>query len=464
VSNSGGAGAGGSAAGSGAGALGGGPSIRDAASNAEASADSGAGGAVDAGRDAAGGTASTDAQARADASNVVPGTSTFGQDTHGGSGGTVIKVTTLAASGAGSLAQALATAGPRIVVFEVGGVIDLNRGRLQVTQPFLTIAGQTAPPPGITVIRGGMTVSTHDVVVQHVRFRMGDAGAAPASGFEPDVTTDGPSAYNVVFDHCSVAWGVDENLSVSGPRFDGVQGTSRRVTISNNIIAEGLYDSIHSKGIHSMGSLIHDYCTEVAVVGNFYAHNNERNPWFKAFGTGVVVNNVIYNPGTWAIRLGAVPSEWVDSGIVPQPPDVTVVGNYMKYGTNTPAGLPLVGSNSSGRAFVEDNVAVSAAGAATTIVGTDITMLATRPSWPVGLVARPSGQVVDWVLAHAGARPKERDDVDNRLVAGFRNGTGAFVNSQNDVGGYPAPAPTQRTLTVPADVDAWLRQLASDLE
>lgn len=402
-----------------------------------------------------------DARSTADA---PVGTSTFGNDTPGGIGGAIIRVTTLAASGAGSLAQALSTAGPRVIVFEVGGVIDLNLARLIVSQPFATIAGQTAPPPGITIIRGGMTVTTHDVVVQHVRFRMGDAGQAPASGFEPDVTTDGPAAFNVVFDHCSVAWGVDENLSVSGPRFDGVQGTSRRVTLSNNIIAEGLYDSIHSKGIHSMGSLVHDYCTEVAVVGNFYAHNNERNPWFKAFGTGVVVNNLIYNPGTWAVRLGAVLTEWADSGIVPQPPQVTVVGNYMRYGANTPAGLPLIGSNSAGSAFSQDNLAVNAAGAASTIVGPQVTALAARPSWPTWLTAIPAADVVESVLTHAGARPRERDSVDVRLVADFRAGTGAFVNSQNDVGGYPTAAPTQRPLVVPADIAAWLRQLASDLE
>ncbi|MGK4005150.1 hypothetical protein WMF31_21155 [Sorangium sp. So ce1036] len=111
--------------------------------------------------------------------------------------------------------------------------------------------------------------------LQHPRFRMGDAGAAPASGFEPDVTTDGASAYNIVIDHRSVAWGVDEDLSVWGPRFDGPDGTSRRVTLSNNIVAEGLLESIHEKGSHSMGTLVHDDCTDVTVVGNLFAHNNE---------------------------------------------------------------------------------------------------------------------------------------------------------------------------------------------
>jgi hypothetical protein len=262
-----------------------------------------------------------------------------------------------------------------------------------------------------------------------------------------------------------VAWGVDENLSISGPRFDGVAGTSHAVTLSNNIIAEGLYQSIHSKGIPSMGTLIHDYCTDIAIVGNLYAHNNERNPWFKAFGTGVVVNNVIYDPGTWAVRVGAVLSEWTGSGIVPQPPNITVIGNVMRHGTDTPAALTMVGSNSAGAAFVSDNIATDVMGRAVPIASPTVTVLAARPSWPNGLVARPAADTVAWVLAHAGARPRERDAVDARNVANFRAGTGRFVNSQTDVGGYPTAVPTQRTLNVPATgIDAWLAGFTAAVE
>ena len=369
------------------------------------------------------------------------------------------------ASGAGSLDAAIRTMGPRTIVFEVGGIIDLNLARLTINEPFVTIAGQTAPTPGITVIRGGMAITTHDVLIQHVRFRIGDAGQAKGSGFEPDVSTDGPQAYNIVVDHCSVAWGVDENLSISGPRFDGVSGTSHAVTFSNNIIAEGLYDSIHSKGIHSMGTLIHDYCTDVAIIGNLYAHNNERNPWFKAFGTGVVVNNVIYNPGVWAVRVGAVVSEWSTSTIVPQPPNITVVGNVMRHGLDTPTGLAMVGSNSSGAVYASDNLATNVTGGAVPIVASTVTMLATRPSWPTGLVARPAADTFAWVLAHAGARPKERDAVDTRIVAGVQAGTGRFVNSQTAVGGYPTATLTRRTLTVPTTgIDAWLAGFSAALE
>lgn len=426
------------------------------------SATAGAGGsASDTGGAAGAGAASAGSAGRP----MTPSSGGFGRNTQGGSGGRVIKVTTLAPTGPGSFAEALAATGPRIVVFEVGGVIDLNLARLSLTEPFITIAGQTAPPPGITFIRGGLVIRAHDVVMQHVRFRMGDASTVAASGFEPDVTTDGAGAYDILIDHCSVAWGVDENLSVSGPRLDGPEATSRRITLSHNIIAEGLRNSVHEKGAHSMGTLVHDHCTDIAVVGNLYAHNDERNPWFKGFATGVIVNNVVYNPGRWAMRLGPVDSEWAAAGVSPGPPRVSIVGNVMRHGANTPATLAMVGSNSRGEAYLEDNLAFTVSGADAPIVASSVTVLAERPAWPDWLEARPAASVVDWVLSSAGARPKERDSVDQRIVAGVLAGTGTLVNSQDDVGGYPAPAATTRALEVPADdVDAWLARFAADLE
>jgi len=385
-------------------------------------------------------------------------------ETLGGSGGAVIRVTTLALSGPGSLSEALATPGPRIIVFEVGGIIDLAQGRLSVTEPFVTIAGQTAPSPGISLIRGGVRVLTHDVRIEHLRVRMGDAGTAPAAGFEPDVTTDGAEAFDIVFDHVSVAWGVDENLSVSGPRFDGAAATSRAVTIKNSIIAEGLMNSVHEKGAHSMGTLIHDYCSDVSVVGNLYAHNNERNPWFKGFATGVIVNNVVYDPGRWAIRLGAVLNEWTDSGITPEGPRVSVVGNVLLHGVDTPTEREFVGSNSNGAAYLEDNLAFDRAGAPALIAGASVAQLSEPPSWPRGLVALPASSVLEHVLSSAGARPRDRDVVDERIVADVRARSGNIIDSQDEVGGYPVAVATRRPLEVPADVDAWLDAMAAELE
>ena len=158
----------------------------------------------------------------AQAGRVVPaevGIRDCGQSTRGGLDGQVIRVTNLDREGKGSLRAALDTEGPRLIVFDVGGVIDLERGQLQIGNPFVTVAGQTAPDPGITIIKGGISIAAHDIRIEHISVRPGDAGQPKKSGWEPDgIATSGGQAFNVVIDHCSVTWAVDENISVSGPR------------------------------------------------------------------------------------------------------------------------------------------------------------------------------------------------------------------------------------------------------
>ncbi|MET0411838.1 MAG: right-handed parallel beta-helix repeat-containing protein, partial [Polyangiaceae bacterium] len=197
---------------------------------------------------------------------------------------------------------------------------------------------------------------------------------------------------------------------------------------------------------------------------NLFAHNNERNPWFKGFATGVIVNNVVYDPGIWAIRLGAVLNEWVDSGITPEGPRVSVVGNVMLHGIDTPSDREFIGSNSNGSAYLEDNLAFDRAGAAAAVVEATVARLDDPPSWPTGLAPVPASTLLEQVLARAGARPADRDAVDQRIVADVRSRSGRIIDSQDDVGGYPTMAATRRALEVPADVDAWLRALAAELE
>jgi len=394
---------------------------------------------------------------------VFLGAKSFGTDTPAGRGGAIIKVTNLDSDGQGSFREALNTKGPRIIVFEVGGIIDLNKVPLILDEPFVTIAGQTAPSPGITLIRGGMTITAHDILIKHIRFRMGDAGAA--KGFEPDVSTHGPEAYNIVIDHCSFAWGIDENLSISGPRFNGTEGTSRKITLSNNIIAEGLFNSIHSKGAHSMGTLVHDYCTEVAIIGNLFAHNSERNPWFKGYATGVIVNNVIYNPSIWSIRLGYVAKEWAGQKTKPHPPKVAIIGNCMKHGNDTPKSLSMIGTNSEGEAYIEDNITYKKTREIATLITGNIKILKKKPLWHKGLTALPSIEAVDYVLKNAGARPKDRDMVDKRIINDFIENKGKLINSQEEVGGYPKDKPVKRTLTVPdKNIDEWLNGFSIEVE
>ena len=394
---------------------------------------------------------------------VFPGATGFGVDSPAGRGGQIIRVTNLDAEGPGSLRAALRAKGPRIVVFEVGGVIDLNRKGIRISEPFLTIAGQTAPSPGITLIRAGLAIDTHDILIQHIRVRPGDSGQPKKSGWEPDgIATSGGEVFNVTIDHCSISWAVDENLSASGPRTEGPAATSHKVTFSNCIIAEGLDDSSHAKGPHSKGSLIHDFCRDIAIIGNLYAHNGQRNPYFKAHTTGAIVNNVIYNPGRAAIQMGFVPSEWKDIARSPENGRVSIVGNVMIHGVDTRKGLPMVAHL--GDAYLEDNLALDREGAPVAIAASGIRVLSEKPVWPAGFVALPSSEVVDSVVANAGARPRDRDATDERIIRDFLQGKGRLIDSQADVGGYPTPDKTERALQIPEDVDAWLGELAHELE
>ncbi len=373
----------------------------------------------------------------------------WASETRGGRDGKLLRVTTLSATGPGSLTEALATPGPRLIVFEVGGVIDLELATLRVREPFVTIAGQTAPEPGITLVRGGISVSTHDVVLQHLRVRPGSAGQP--IGWQPDGISSGSGAHDFVVDHCSLSWAVDENLSASGPRFQGAtpeewrQNTSHRVTFSHNIVAEGLAHATHEKGEHSKGSLIHDNVTGVLLFGNLYASNTERSPFFKGGARGVVANNWIVNPGKYAMKYTLVADEW--AGHAPETGQMAVVGNVLRYGKNTPAGMPLLFSSGIGACdvFLSDNVALDAQGVGVPLLGgalTNLQQVATAPLWPTGFEAEPASGLVERLARVVGARPEARDSVDQRVVRQALEGTSAIIDSEQAVGGYPKLAAT----------------------
>lgn len=376
-------------------------------------------------------------------------------ETKGGAGGQVILVTNLDAKGPGSFRAALETKGPRIVAFEVGGVIDLGAETLKVAEPYITIAGQTAPSPGITLIRGGIDITAHDVIVQHIRVRPGAAGGSWRKGPDFDsISTVG--AYNVVIDHCSLTWGTDENLSASGPRFTGStpeewrKGASHQVTFSNNIIAESLAHSSHPKGEHSKGSLIHDNAADILIIGNLYAHNYERNPLFKGGVRGTVVNNLIYNPGQRALHYNLMANEW--GATAPVNGHLTAVGNVLRGGQDTAQGLRFltIGGQGDLDYFGRDNLMVDRWGSSLDELGSygqtgaKIVKHGAPLDWPTGLIALPSLQVETHVLTHAGARPWDRDADDVRILADVAEGRGEIIDSEDETGGYPKHAMTKR--------------------
>lgn len=162
---------------------------------------------------------------------AFPGAEGFGAATPGGRGGRVIAVTTLADSGPGSLREACAAKGPRIVVFRVSGLIDLETP-ISVTEPYITIAGQTAPGTGVCLKRSEFVIRTHDAIVRFLRSRPGDI-----SGKEMDALGIGGNAHDVIFDHCSANWSVDESLSPSG--------NISNITVQWCLIGESLNNSVH---------------------------------------------------------------------------------------------------------------------------------------------------------------------------------------------------------------------------
>jgi hypothetical protein len=383
--------------------------------------------------------------------------------TEGGKGGRIVRVTTLAKDGPGSLAEALAMKGPRIIVFEVGGAIDLARSSLDIREPFVTIAGQTAPSPGITLLRGGIDVRTHDVRISHVRVLTGADGQALMSGWEADSLST-VAAHDVVVENSTFMWGIDENMSASGPRFTGDtvdewrQGTSRNVVFRLNLAAEGLANSSHPKGEHSKGSLVHDNATGIVFDRNVWAHNVERHPLVKGGAQVLMVNNLIYNPQARAVHYNLMDLEW--AGHAPVTGEITAVGNVLRGGNDTHEGLPflMLGGVGDLKYHGRDNRAVDRHGKPLPMFGrygeTPAKLIEAEAPLAdlAGYAIMPSVEVETTLLATAGARPWDRIEPEIRVLFFIAEGRGDILDSEDEVGGYPRLEAT-RAPFVEADWD-----------
>lgn len=379
---------------------------------------------------------------------VFPGAQGFGTDTPAGRGGRVIEVTTLADDGPGSLRAALTAPGPRVIVFRVAGTIELE-GELFIDHPFVTVAGQTAPGGGICIKNAGLVITTHDVLVQHLRVRPGNEGDV-----EPDTNDavqilgkrgDPSGAHHVVLDHISASWSEDETISTWYGAHD--------VTLSWSIIGEALDESRHRKGHHSAGLLIGDGSYHVSVHHCLLAHNGFRNPLISEGGTHDVVNNVVYN---WGVLCGEIVDydsntfvNFVANRFIPGPS--TETGPY-EILINPERGVP--------KLYVEGNIGPRRRGP------TDDDWLVVKYGWgpephapevyrsltrfaAPPITASSALEAYEAVLASAGAVAPARDAADARIVADVRNGTGRIIDTPAEVGGYPQLAPG----APPADSD-----------
>lgn len=411
---------------------------------------------------------------------VIPGAAGFGAQTPAGRGGKIIRVTNLEDQGQGSLRACVTASGPRICVFEVSGTIRL-KGFLTVTNPFVTIAGQTAPAPGIMLRGAPLVISASDVLVQHLAVRAGDDPVGPPAHTR-DALKINKNSSNVVIDHCSFSWGLDENIETFKEWGN--------VTISNTIIAEALADARDGKPGHSYAALIHSTTdtSRISFIGNLFAHNDSRNPRTNA-AQFVFVNNVIYNPGNAAIML------FNNDGITS---DNSIIGNVFIDGKGTSARpIRLIGSSDGNgsnelvdgtRLYVADNVASRATGDPWSVVDNQSPInlsslqLFSAPVLPDGLEPLPTKDdvVLDHVLKNAGSRPGQRNGVDASVVSSVKEGTGGIPECvsgcANNAGGWPTLAKNLRELDIPNDpngdddndgytnAEEWLHGMAAEVE
>ncbi len=401
---------------------------------------------------------------------IFPGAQGFGAETTAGRGGTIYKVTNLNASGSGSLKDCINKSGPRVCVFEVSGTIK-STSQHTITNPYITIAGQTAPSPGITIRGAALGIETHDVLVQHIRIRIGDE-SGPSCKDRDGIALESHNTYNVVLDHVSVSWATDENIQIYGIG-------NHDITVSNSITSEALFNSCHPDGCHSMGLLV-AHVKDVAIINNLFAHDGSRNP---QLGNGdytsmFVSNNVIYNWDSIGTRSNDNGNNKY-AGILN---NVYIRGNdtnpYSPYSSKSQPIKIQCGPNQ--HIYVNGNMhegnVPSDPWDIVGIGGNCNPKENSSPLWPSGYEAMSVNQVKNYVLRNAGARPADRDTVDTRIINDVAQGTGSMIDSQNEVGGWPNLAENYRQLTIPnnpnsdndgdgyTNLEEWLHQYAAEVE
>jgi pectate lyase len=367
---------------------------------------------------------------------AFPGAEGFGAGATGGRGGAVYEVTNLNDAGPGSMRDAVAQ-GNRTVVFRVSGTIALKK-KLVLTQPNLTIAGQTAPGDGICLRDATFEVSTHNVIVRYLRSRLGDESR------QEDDCINLRNARNVMMDHCSATWSIDEALSLAG--------NVSNVTVQWCLIGESLNRSLHAKGPHGYGSLARAN-GPVSLHHNLWVHNNGRNPRLgdnynrPPYPTFDVRNNVIYDYGATC------------SGLTQGQLKVNYVANYIRPGPSSRARTPIhVGGPSDMLFYIRDNIfegndALTADNSRffdpVMIDGKRQVQTVAEPFavQPVRTVS--AKQAYEAVLSTVGASRPVRDAVDARIIRDVHQRTGSIIDSQKEVGGWPE----LRSAAAPLDSD-----------
>ena len=414
---------------------------------------------------------------------TFPGAEGHGSMTRGGRGGRVIAVTNLGDSGPGSLRHAVEADGPRIVVFKISGTIILE-STLRITNPHITIAGQTAPGDGIALRKHPLNIDADEVVIRYIRVRLGGE-----SGVDADAIS---SRYhkNIILDHISASWSIDETLSIYH---------CENVTVQWSLVSESLYDSNHVKGSHGFGGIWGS--NHSTHHHNLLAHHSSRNPRF-ASGSGYTDyrNNVVYNWGHNSTYGGEKQQQGNPKFAFST---INMVANYYKPGPATiPGEVSRRIANPSSRNKAEDfgkwfiagnvmhgNAAITrenwSGGVQPQHGDTYVSVLKLDKPWPAMPIREQSAEeAYEAVLRNAGATLPKRDAIDLRIVEETRRGETTYegtgykrdkevadpskpsgiIDSPDDVGGWPelASLPAPRDSDRDGLPDEWEEQFGLD--
>jgi hypothetical protein len=361
---------------------------------------------------------------------AFPGAEGGGKFSFGGRGGRTIVVTNLNDDGPGSFRWAVEQGGARIVVFNVAGIIRIKTPVI-IRAPYITIAGQTAPGDGVCIAGESVWINTHDVIIRYMRFRRGETWVG-----RRDDAIGGNPVGNIMIDHVSATWGLDENMSMYRHMYNDSTGKTAEeklgtvnITIQNSIFAEALDTWNHSFG----STLGGENCS---FMRNLWANNTGRNPSIGWHGVFNFVNNVVFN---WVHRS-------IDGGDYRA--QYNIINNYFKPGPATPknnnvghrilkpeSGRSKLKYQTYGRAYVNGNIMEGYPEV-------------TKDNWSGGvqieempnagkytdnikwhkplpmpeLSVMPAEEAKDFVLENAGATLPKRDAVDKRITEQVRTG------------------------------------------
>ena len=403
---------------------------------------------------------------------AFPGAQGAGAMSMGGRGGMICEVTNLNDSGAGSLRACINMEGPRTVVFRVGGTIELLTD-LRILNPYLTIAGQTAPGGGILLsgknsVKSLIVAMKHNIIIRYLRLRKGYNAEAvdTQSGDGVEVSYSGENSYgqSIIIDHCSMSWTQDENASVWGR--NTIPNQPNDITYSWNLIAEPL--SAHPTNvITGSNDNASEYQTNIDFHHNLLANSSHRNPLIKN-KTFRFINNIVYNWSYYATQLGGGAN-------------VDVIGNYYKTGplyknsswaqpgqqreyaievftssnTTTPPGSPTLYVSGNKGPFNESpaNDNWPMVREVTGENGVEIGPLSAQyrrslplPALPVPITAHPVTELESVILPTVGASRSldclgnwvsSRDTVDARIINEYHASQGIVPVTENSVGGFP---------------------------